>query len=85
MLDKSTKEKEDRIHQYKILESGFRSPLDSLDVQNMVLRDDIARPHCSRIIEENKNQQNISSLPWPSLLPDFTLTNMCGTSSADVF
>ena len=40
----------------EILESGVRSPLDSLDDQNMVLRDDIARSHCTRIIEENKNQ-----------------------------
>ena len=51
-------------------ESGVWSPLDSLDGQNMVLRDEIARPHCTRIIEEYKNQQNIASLPRPSLLPD---------------
>ena len=57
-------------YQGKILESGVRSPLDLLDDQNMVLRDDIARPHCTRIIEELKNQQNIASLPWSSLLPD---------------
>ena len=57
-------------YQDQILESGVRSPLDSLDGQNMVLRDDIARPHCTRIIEENKNQQNIASLPRPSLVPD---------------
>ena len=54
----------------KILESGVRSPLDSLDGQNMVLRDDIARPHSTRINEEYKNQQNMASLPRPSLLPD---------------
>ena len=35
----------------EILESGVRSPLDSLDDQNMVLRDDITRPHFSRIIK----------------------------------
>ena len=57
-------------YQDKILESGVRSPLDSLDGQNMVLRDDIARPHCARIIEEYKNQLNIASLPRPSFLPD---------------
>ena len=57
-------------YQYGILESGVRSPLDSLDGQNMMLRDDIARPHCTPIIKEYKNQQNIASLPWPSLLPD---------------
>ena len=57
-------------YQDKILESGVRSPLDSLDGQNMVLRDDIARPHCTRIIEEYKNQQSIASLPRLSLLPD---------------
>ena len=57
-------------YQDKILESGVRSPLDSIDGQNMVLRDDIARPHCTRIIEEYKNQQNISSLPRLSLLQD---------------
>ena len=55
----------------KILETGVSSPLDSLDGQNMVLRDDIARPHCACIIEEYKTQQNIASLPRPSLLPDF--------------
>ena len=58
--------------QDQILESGVGSPLDSLDGQNMVLLDDIARPHCTRIIEEYKNQQNIANLPWPSLLPDLT-------------
>ena len=57
-------------YQDEVLNSGVRSSLDSLDGQNMVLRDDIARPHCTRIIEENKNQQNIASLPQPSLLPD---------------
>ena len=57
-------------YQDEILESGVRSHLDSLDGQNMVLRDNIARPHCPRIIEEYKNQQNIASLPRPSLWPD---------------
>ena len=57
-------------YQDEILESGVKSPLDSLDGQNMVLGDDIARPHCTRIIDECKNQQNIASLPWSSLLPD---------------
>ena len=57
-------------YQAEILESGVTSPLDSLDGQNMVLRGDIARPHCTRIIEEHKKQQKISSLPRPSLLPD---------------
>ena len=46
--------------QDEILESGVRSPLDSLDGQNMVLRNDIARFHCTRIIEEYKI--NITSL-----------------------
>ena len=49
-------------YQDEILESGVRSHLDSLDGQIMVLRDDIARPNCTRIIEEYKNQQNITSL-----------------------
>ena len=57
-------------YQDEILESGVRTPLDSLDGQNMELRDDIARPHCTRIIEKYKNQQNIDSLPRLSLLPD---------------
>ena len=57
-------------HQEEILESGVRSPLESLDCKNMVLRDDIASPHCTRIIKEYKNQQNIVSRPAPSLLPD---------------
>ena len=55
-------------YQDEILESGARSPLDSLDGQNMVLRD-AAKPHCTRIIEEHKNQQNIASLRQLSLLP----------------
>ena len=57
-------------YQDEILESDVRSPLDSLDGQNMVLRDDIARSHCTCIIEEYKNQQNIVSLAQPSLLSD---------------
>ena len=57
-------------NQDEILESGVRSPSDSLDGQNMVLRDDIARPHCNCTIDEYKNQQNIASLPLTSLLPD---------------
>ena len=59
-------------YQDEILESGVRSPFDSLDGQNMVLRDDIARrrPCCTTIIEEYKNQQNIASLPRPSLLSE---------------
>ena len=32
-------------YQDEILESGVRPPLGSLDGQNMVLQDDIARPH----------------------------------------
>ena len=54
----------------QILESGVRSHLDSLDGQNLVLRDDIARPHCSRIIVEYENQHNIARVSRPSLLPD---------------
>ena len=57
-------------YQDQILESGVRPPLDSLDGQNMVLRDDIARPPYTRMIEECKHQQNIARLPRPSLLPD---------------
>ena len=57
-------------YQDEILESGVRSPLDSLDGQNMVLGDDNARPHCTHIIEVYKNQQNIASLRRRSLLPD---------------
>ena len=74
-------------HQDEILDSGVRSPVDSLDGQNMVLQDDISRPHCTRIIEENKNQQNIASLPGPSLFPNLIpiILNTCGISSADVF
>ena len=57
-------------NQDQILESGVRPPLDSLDGQNMVLRDDFARPHFTYIIEEYKYQQNVASLPRPSLLLD---------------
>ena len=46
-------------YQDEILEPGVRSPLDFIDSQNMVLRDDIARPHYTRIIKECKKQQNI--------------------------
>ena len=52
-------------YQDEILKSGVMSPLDSLDGQNMVLRDEIARPHCAHIIEEYKNQQQIEL--WPGL------------------
>ena len=55
-------------YQDQILESGVRPTLDSLNGQNMVLQDDIARPHFTRIIEKNKNQQNIACLQRPSLL-----------------
>ena len=72
-------------YQDEILESGVRSPLDSLDGQNMVLRDDIARPRCTRIIADFKSKQNITSLPRPSLLPDSNPIEHVGTSSADVF
>ena len=55
----------------EILVSSVRSPLDSLDGQNIVLRDGIARPHCTRIIEKyKKKKQNIVSLPGPILLSD---------------
>ena len=57
-------------YQDQVLESGVRSPLDSLDGQNMVPRVDIARPHCTHIIKEYKKQQNIASLPRLSLLHD---------------
>ena len=57
-------------YQDEILESGVRSPLDSLHGENMVLQDDIARPHCTRILEEYENQQNIARAPRSSLLPD---------------
>ena len=67
----------------EILKSGVRSPLDSLNGQNMVLRDDIARTHCTRIFEEYKNQQNTASLSRPSLLSN--LTPISSTTSADVF
>ena len=42
-------------YQDEILESSVRPPLDSLDGGNKVLRDDVARPHCTSIIEEYKN------------------------------
>ena len=57
-------------YQDEILESYVMSPLDWLDGQIMVLRDDIARPFCTRIFEECKIQQNLASLPRMSLLPD---------------
>ena len=74
-----------QMHQAEIPESGVKSPLDSLDGQNMVLQDDIARPHCTRIIEEYKNQQNIASLPKQSLLLDLNPNKHVWKNSADVF
>ena len=65
-------------YQDKILESGIKPSLDSLDGHNMMLRDDIARPHCARIIKEYKNHQNIASLPRPSLLPDLNPIDKLG-------
>ena len=38
--------------QDEILESGVRPALDSLDARNKVLRNDVARRHCTRIIKE---------------------------------
>lgn len=54
----------------EILEPVVRPFLNSPEGQNMVLQDDNARPHRARIIQEYKTQQNIGSLPWPSLSPD---------------
>ena len=71
--------------QNEILESGVKSPFYWLDGQNMVLRDDIARPHCTRITEEYKNQQNLASLPRSSLLPDLNPIEHAWASSADMF
>ena len=65
-------------YQDEILESGVRSLLDSLDGQNMVCRDDIARPHCAHIIQEYKIQQNIASLQRRRILPDLTLSTCVG-------
>ena len=39
----------------------------------MVLQDDNATPHHAHIIQEYKTQQNIASLPCPSLTPDLNL------------
>ena len=71
-------------YQDEILESDVRSPLDSLDGQSIVLRDDIAIHHCAHITEEYKNQQNMASLPRPSLLPDLNPIVMFGTRSVEV-
>ena len=60
-------------YQDEILESGVRPPLDLLDGRNEVLQDDVARHYCTRIIEGYKNQQNIASIPRPSLLLDLDL------------
>ena len=57
-------------YQDEILEPGVMSLLDSLYDQNMVLRDDFARPYCTHIIGEYKSQQNIPSLPRRNWLPD---------------
>ena len=70
----------------EILEPVVRPFLNSPEGQNMILQDDNARPHRARIIDDNKNQHNIASLPWPSFSPDLnTPSNTCGTSLVDVF
>ena len=46
-------------YQEEILESGVRSPLDSLDGRNAVLRDNIARPNCTLIMEEYQNNRTL--------------------------
>ena len=53
-------------YQDQILESGVSPFLDSLDGQNIVLRDGITRTHITRMIEEYINQQNIASLSRPN-------------------
>ena len=58
-------------YQDEILESGVWSSFVTLNGKNMVLRDNIARPNCTGIIEEYKNRQNIASHPRPSLLLAF--------------
>ena len=58
----------------KILDSDVRPSLNSLQCQNMVLRDDYGRPQPTRIIEEYKKLQNIASLLLPSLSLDLNPT-----------
>ena len=41
-------------YQDEILESGVRPPFSSLDGQNMVLGDDIARPHYHRGLTQSQ-------------------------------
>ena len=42
-------------YQEQILETGVRPTLDSLNGQNMVVRDDIAGPPCTHIIDKYKH------------------------------
>ena len=72
-------------YQDEILKSGVRPPLDSLDGRNKMLCNKVARPHCTHIIKEYKNQQNIASLPLPSLLPDLNPIKHVWESSTDAF
>ena len=60
----------------EILESDVRPSLNSLECQNMVLKDDNARPQWVRIFEDYKNLQNIASLPLPSLSLDLNLNHI---------
>ena len=64
---------------------GVRSPLDSLGGQNMVLRDDIASPHCTRIIKEYKINRTSLVFHGRACCRTWTLWNTRETSSADVF
>ena len=61
------------------------TPLGSLDGQNMELRDDIARPHFTRIIEEYKIKRTSLIFYGKACCRTRTLSNACETSSADVF
>ena len=48
-----------------------------------VFQQDNARPHTARITVAYFNNQNIRTLPWPSLSPDLSPIEHCGTNWTD--
>ena len=71
-------------YQDQILESGVRPPLDSLDGQNMSER---TLQDLTLLISSRNTKINRTSLAFHgrACCQTWTLSNMCGTSSAEVF
>ena len=72
-------------YQDEILESGVRSPMDSLDGQNMC--SEMTFQYLTVLTSSRNTKINRTSLVFHSraCYRTSTLSKMCGTSSADVF